>query len=311
MVQHFIDFNHCDPDFLDRIVSTALAIKKDPARFANALTGQNMYMLFQKTSTRTALSFALGITGLGGSYFMQKWDDSNFAVGEIEDETRYVSRSVDVIMARLKTNQAINLMARYSTVPVINGCCDKYHPCQAMADLVTIKETFGTYAVRLLYVGVRNNVLNSLMESLPRLGGDLYCIAPVVNAPSADQQLYQSALATGRFHDVGSGNPSVDDLKRVVKQVDVIYADTWVDMEFINDRKYDQLRAGRTNKMLPFQINQELLAGSKAIVMHDMPIHTGSEITREVAESNMNTILQQAENRKFAQQAILMALLKQ
>lgn len=193
-MNHLINFKRFTPDALGNIVERSQIIKKNPAKFAKALASKRMYMLFQKTSTRTSLSFAFGMTGLGGEYFLQNWEDSNFTVGEIQDEVRYVSRNVDVIMARLKTNEDINLMAKHSTVPVINGCCNKYHPCQAMADMLTIKEIFGNFKVKLLYIGVRNNVLNSLMDSLPRLGGELYAVTPIINEPSIDDELYKMAL---------------------------------------------------------------------------------------------------------------------
>jgi ornithine carbamoyltransferase len=183
-----------------------------------------------------------------------------------------------------------------------------YHPCQAMADLLTVKEKLGTLKINLMYIGVRNNVLNSLMDSLPKLGGQLYAVTPIVNEPSKDDELYQLALKTNNFHDVGQGNPDLADLKKLAKQMDVIYTDTWVDMEFINDKKFEALKNERVAKMLPFQINSELLKGSKSIVMHDMPIHAGYEISREVVEQHMETILQQAENRKWAQMAVLATL---
>jgi len=309
MVNHFIDLKSFPPAYLEAVIDRALAVKRNPGDFSGALAGKKMYMLFQKTSTRTALSFAFGMTGLGGEYFLQNWEDSNFAVGEIRDEVRYIGRNVDIIMARLKKNEDIRQMSAYSTVPVINGCCERYHPCQAMADLLTIKELFGTFRVKLLYTGVRNNVLNSLMASLPRLGGELYAVTPVVNGPSIDRKLYGAAVKTGNFHDIGNGRPTVDDLREIVKEVDVVYTDTWVDMEFINDESFSAMKNERAAAMLPFQVNGELLEGSTAIVMHDMPIHSGYEISRDAVEAHMETIMRQAENRTYAQQGILLTLL--
>ncbi len=309
-MDHFLDLQLFQPEYLSTILDRALEIKYNPQKFSRALAGKKMYMLFQKTSTRTALSFAFAMTGLGGEYFLQKWDESNFTVGEIQDETRYISRSVDVIMARLKSNLDINLMARYATVPVINGCCDKHHPCQAMADLLTLKELFGHLRVKMLYIGVRNNVLNSLMGSLPRMGGQLYAVTPIINAPSDDPDLYRLALKTGNFHDVGNGHPTLADLKEIVQDMDVVYTDTWIDMEFINDKKFENLKNERIKTMLPFQINDSLIQSSRVKVMHDMPIHAGYEISREMVEKHLNTILQQAENRKWAQASILLTLLE-
>jgi ornithine carbamoyltransferase len=309
-MEHCINFKNTDPGDLKHILDLATDIKKNPAQFAGVLKGKKLYMLFQKTSTRTALSFAFGMTGLGGEYFMQNWQDSNFGVGEMQDEIRYVSHNVDVIMARMKDIRDVQLMAKYSSVPVIDGCCNMYHPCQAMADLLTVKERFGNLNIKLMYIGVRNNVLNSLMDSLPRMGGRLYAVTPIVNEPSKDEELYQAALKTGNFIDVGQGDPQPREMQKLVKEMDVLYTDTWVDMEFINDKKFEALKNERIAKMLPFQINRELLKGSRALVMHDMPIHAGYEISREAVEQHMATILQQAENRKWAQMAILMTLLK-
>lgn len=129
-MNHFINFKDFSPDYLESIIDKALEIKHNPVKYAETLEGKNMYMLFQKTSMRTALSFAFGMTASGGQYIIQNWQDSNFAVGEIQDEVRYVSHLADVIMARLKTNADIKLMAKYAAVPVINGCCNNvsFHP---------------------------------------------------------------------------------------------------------------------------------------------------------------------------------------
>jgi ornithine carbamoyltransferase len=309
-MNHFINFNDFTPDYLENIIDQALEMKSYPSQYAEVLRGKNLYMLFQKTSTRTALSFAFGMTALGGQYLIQNWQDSNFSIAEIQDEVRYVSRQADIIMARLKTNDDINLMARYSYVPVINGCCNMYHPSQAIADLVTIKELFGTLKIKLLYIGVKNNVLNSLVDSLPKLGGEVFAVTPVVNAPSVDKELDAAAFKTGKYHEIGGGHPTLTGVRKLIKEVDVVYTDTWVDMEFINDKAYTGQKDERMKKMLPFQINTELLQDSKAVIMHDMPIHAGSEISRDVVETHLKTILQQADNRKYAAQSILFNLLK-
>jgi ornithine carbamoyltransferase len=309
-MNHFINFKDFTPDCLENIIDQPLEMKHYPNQYAQVLHGKNLSMLFQKTSTRTALAFAFGVTGLGGRYLIQNWTDSNFSIAEIQDEVRYVSRQADVIMARLKTNEDINLMAQYSFVPVINGCYNMYYPSQAIADLVTIKEIFGTLKIKLLYIGVKNNVLNSLADSLPRLGGEVFAVMPVVNEPSVDKELDAAAFKTGKYHEIGNGHPSLTGVRKLIREVDVVYTDTWVDMEFISDKTCEGLKQGRAKKMLPFQINSELLQGSKAVVMHDMPIHAGSEISRDVVETHLKTILQQADNRKYAAQSILFNLLK-
>jgi ornithine carbamoyltransferase len=309
-MNHFINFKDFTPDYLENIIDQALEMKHYPNQYAAVLEGKNLYMLFQKTSTRTTLSFAFGMTAMGGRYLIQNWADSNFSIAEIQDEVRYVSRQADIIMARLKTNEDINLMAQYSYVPVINGCCNRYHPSQAVADLVTIKELFGTLKIKLLYIGVKNNVLNSLADSLPRLGGEVFAVTPVVNEPSVDKELDATAFKTGKYHEIGSGHPTLTGVRKLIREVDVVYTDTWVDMEFINDKAYTGQKDERLKKMLPFQINAELLQDSKAVVMHDMPLHAGSEISRDIVETHLKTILQQADNRKYAAQSILFNLLK-
>ncbi len=307
---HFINLKDFNKEQLELILNRALTVKQNQAKFSQALTGKKMYMLFEKTSTRTALSFGLGMNELGGTYFLQNWEDSNFSIGEIQDEARYVGRNVDIIMARLKLNENINLMAKYSPVPVINGCCNRYHPCQAMGDLLTIKETFGHYNVKLLYIGVLNNVFNSLAASLPKLGGELIAITPLINQPSLDQDLLETARNSGRFTAIDCEHQTKKTLREIVGEVDIVYTDTWVDMEFFNNQSFSEAKQQRIDRMLPFQLNNQLLAGTKAKVMHDMPIHPGYEITRKIVENHIDFILQQAENRRHAEKGILLTLLE-
>lgn len=309
-MRHLINFIDYQPADIAAIIEKAMALKADPAAYHNALSRRKLYMLFQKTSTRTSLSFSTGITDLGGACFVQNWQDTNFAVGEMQDEVRYVGRNVDLIMARLKLHEDIVEMARHAAVPVINGCCNKFHPCQALADMLTIRELFGTYNIKMLYIGVRNNVLNSLLETLPRLGGELYLVTPIINAPSVDGALYRQALATGQVHEL-STPMTAQVLNRVADNMDVIYTDSWIDMEFFHDPAYQVEKEFRIKTMLPYQINAALLEGSHAVVMHDMPIHAGYEITRDIAEKHMDTILRQAENRRHAQNAAMLYLLAQ
>ncbi len=308
-MKHYINLKNYSSDNIEKILNTALLIKEQPETFSNHLCNKKIYLLFEKTSTRTSLSFEVGINELGGNYYSQKWQDSNFAIGEIKDEVRYIGRNVDLIMARLKQNQSINEMAEFSLVPVINGCCNKYHPCQAMADMLTIRELFGSYDIKLLYVGVRNNVFNSLLLSISKLGGEFYALTPIINEPSRDDEIIQLASATGRFHKINHANMDKNTFKDLVNEMDVIYTDTWIDMEFFNDKKYQKEKTHRLERMIPFQLNRELLKNSKAKILHDMPIHAGFEIDRETVEKNMKYILQQAENRRHAQKAIMLELL--
>ena len=305
---HLINFENYTVEMIEQIIDKSIKIKNCPGEYSDVLRGKKMYMLFQKTSTRTALSFGMGMNDLGGYFFSQNWQDSNFAVADICDEVRYVGRNADIIMARLKENRDIEKMAKHSTIPVINGCCNKFHPCQSLADMMTIKERFGSYNIKLLYIGVHNNVLNSLMETLPALGGNLYAITPIINGPSIDERVTKQAIDTGRYH-VVDPSISLDELKELVNSMDVIYTDSWIDMEFFHDESYREEKEKRIKIMQPFQINSNLLNMTNAVVMHDMPIHSGFEISREVVEKNIDIIMQQSENRRHAQNGALITLL--
>ncbi len=308
-MEHVIDFKDFTEEKFHQIIDRAIEIKQNPEQYYDSLAHKKLYLLFEKTSTRTALSFSLAMAELGGTYFLQNWRDTNFTVGEFRDEVQYVGRNVDVIMARLKKNETLREFAKYSTVPVINGCCDKFHPSQILADLMAIKELFGTYQVKMLYIGVWNNVLNSLAESLPFLGGELYCMTPVINEASKDDITVNRARATGHLYEL---NPKMtsEDFKEIVKQMDILYTDSWVDMEFFHNLDFQDMKEERIKIMLPFQINKELLEGSKAIVLHDMPMHAGYEVSREVIEENKKYILQQAENRRHVEKGLLYEMLK-
>jgi len=306
---HLLSLHDLPAGQINEMLETALAVKRDPDHRARALERRSLYMLFEKTSTRTSLSFALGMQELGGRYVLQKWEDSNFPLGAIEDEVRYVARNVDVIMARLKRYADLAKMAAWSPVPVINGCCEKYHPCQGLADLLTLRELFGTLQVRVLYIGVLNNVFNTLAGALPRLGGELLALTPVVNEPSVDHELLAAAQATGRLRQLQASELDTDALRKLASQVDVVYTDTWVDMEAFHNPAFAAEKERRLGLLLPYQVNEALLEGSACRVMHDMPMHSGVEITRGAIEAHIDTILQQAENRRHAQKALLLHLL--
>lgn len=305
---HFLSLRDYSAENIRKIIERACDMKQRPKHYAHSLDGRKLYLLFQKTSTRTALSFEAGINELGGYYYMQKWEDSNFSIGEIMDEIRYVGRNVDLVMARLKNNKDVLEMAKYSPVPIINGCCNKCHPCQGMADVMTIFEMFKTYNVKVLYIGARNNVFNSLLASLPRLGADFHAVTPIESAGAAYPELVEEMLKTGKYHDV---NPNINekDFHDLAAEMDVIYTDTWVDMEFFRAAEFKEKKDAIIRKMMPFQLNMKLLGGIKAKVFHDMPIHPGLEIDRDIVEANIETILTQSENRRHAQKAIMYELL--
>jgi len=285
------------------IIDKAIEVKHNPEKYRRALDGKSLAMIFQKTSTRTRVSFEVAMTQLGGHALYIDWRTTNFTIADIYDETQYLSRNVDCIMARLLRNADLQVMAKASKVPVINGCDEKYHPSQAIADLMTMKEKKGKLnGLKLVYIGVHNNVCNSLIEGCTKTGVKIVTVTPIFNEPSRDDELLEEAMKTGLYE-------TTLDVKQAVKDADFVYTDTWVDMEFFSDPKYAAEREKRIKLMLPYQVNKELLRGSNALIMHDMPIHRGYEISADVIESPNSIIYAQSENRLYAAKAILLKLL--
>ncbi len=276
------------------------------------MQGNTLVMLFQKTSTRTRVSFEAGMTELGGHAINLEWEKSNFTLSKVGLETRYLSRNAAIIMARLKAHDDVLEMARAATVPIINGCCNMYHPCQALADMLTISEdraqagTLGSdesiAGTKLTFIGAYNNVVNSLVSISAALGVKLTLVCPLRDEASIDQESRQ------RLKDRGLLTETLD-VKAAVKDADYVYTDTWLDMEFFNDPSFAEEKERRIELMLPYQINAELLADSNAKIMHDMPIHPGYEMAEEVIECEQSIIFDQAENRLEAQKAIMLHLL--
>ena len=288
---------------LDALLRKALDIKRDPAAYRDALAGKGLLLLMQKTSTRTTLAFTAGIEQMGGYAVRLAWEESNFSISPLPLEARYVSTTMDAVMARLKRFEDVDELARHTTIPVVNGCCNRYHPSQTVADLLTVLEVAGRFeGQRITYVGVHNNVTNSLLAGCTRLGIRVNLVTPIVNADSEDKELLAEAEATGLVH-------RYDDLAAALEHTDFVYTDTWIDMENYSDPAYAEERDRRIALMTPFQLNAQTLAGSDARVMHDMPIHPGFEISAELVDDPRAVIFQQAENRLYAAKAILHELM--
>lgn len=302
-IVHLINFKELSGPQLMEIIDKGIEIKRNPDRFRTALEGKSAALIFQKTSTRTRVAFEVAMTQLGGHALFIDWRTTNFALADIADEVKYLSRNVDVIMARLMRNADLVKMAEASRVPVINGCDEKYHPSQAIADLMIMKEKKGTLkGAKLVYIGIHNNVCNSLVEGCTKIGVKLTTVTPLFNEPTRDEELLQEAKKTGLWQ-------TTTDVKTAVKDADFVYTDTWVDMEFFTDPKFAAEKEKRVKLMMPYQVNKELLKGSSAYVMHDMPIHRGYEITAEAIENPKSIIYEQAENRLYSAKTIILKLL--
>ncbi|MEM2341848.1 MAG: ornithine carbamoyltransferase [Candidatus Bathyarchaeia archaeon] len=300
---HLLNFKGLSGQQIMEIVDKGIEIKHDPEKYSDSLHGKTLAMIFQKTSTRTRVSFEVAMTQMGGHAIYMDWRATNFTIADIHDETQYLSRNVDCILARLLKNSDLQVMARASRVPVINGCDEKYHPTQIIADLITMKERKGSLkGVKLVYVGIHNNVCNSLIEACTKIGIEITTVTPIFNEPSRDDELLEEARRTGLWK-------TTLNLKEAIKDADFIYTDTWVDMEFFLDPKYAEEMERRIKLMMPYQLNRENIAGSNAWIMHDMPIHRGYEISSDMIEDPRSIIYEQSENRLYSAKAILLKLL--
>lgn len=289
-----------------RVVELAAAIKADPSSCAGALAGKSIAMIFAKQSTRTRISFEVGIHQLGAQALaLSTGGGSGMQLGRGEtthDTAKVLSRYVDAIVIRTFGQTQVDELAEHGSIPIINALTDLYHPCQALADLLTIRERHGdTKGKRLVWVGAGNNVAHSLMLAGPRAGMDVVCCCPRELPPNAFilDQARADAAAAGTTIELSS------DPQAAVVGADVIYSDTWVSMG-------EEAEAKRLLQILaPFEVDDVLMerAGAQAIFMHCLPAHRGEEVTDEVMDGPQSVVFDQAENRLHAQKALLLLLL--
>jgi len=299
---HLINFKELSSTQLSALVDLGIEVKSNPEKYIKMLATKSLALIFQKTSTRTRVAFEVAMTQLGGHALYIDWRTTNFTLADIYDETQYLSRNVDFILARLFRNADLQEVAKASRVPVVNGCDEKYHPSQVIADLITIKETKKTLKnLKIVFIGVYNNVCNSLIEGCTKIGVKLVTVTPIINKPAIDDELITKAKKTGLWE-------TTLDVKKAVKDADFVYTDTWIDMESFADPKYAKEKKKRLKIMMPYQVNRKLLRGSNAYIMHDMPIHRGYEISDDMIENSQSIIYQQSENRLHSAKSILLKL---
>ncbi len=266
------------------------------------LEGKSLGMIFEKPSTRTRISFEVGTTQLGGHALYLSPRDMQLGRGEtIADTARVLSRYVDGIMYRAFDHDMMVELAENSDIPVINGLDDVEHPCQIMADLLTIKEEKNDFDQKLVYVGDGNNVCNSLMLGSALVGMDMTACVPEGYDPN--QEIFEKAVELGKENDT-----KIDRMRRpkeAVKDADVIYTDVWVSMGDEEEKER------RMNDFEGYQINKGLLekADEDVIVMHCLPAHRGVEITDEVIDGPHSVVFDQAENRLHAEKALMAELM--
>ena len=285
-------------------VDNAILIKNAPEDYADSMNCHTLTLLFQKTSTRTRCAGEIGMMRLGGNTAYLDWRSTNFALADLRDEMQVLSSYTDLILVRFLLHDELIEAVEGATVPVINGCCDRYHPTQAIGDLMTIREQFGRFeGVRLAYVGVHNNVCNSLISAGMKTGMRVTIVTPELNPAAEDSDLLSQAVQTGTCI-------ISDQLQDAVQSSDVIYTDTWIDMEYFLDPSYEEEKKRRIDRFLPYQINKKLLEDQDVLVMHCLPAHHGYEISKEVIKDPRSIIFDQSANRMPSMQAIMLKLVQ-
>ena len=290
-------------DQVAQILDRALEMKKQPARFYAALSGKTLAMIFQKPSLRTRVTFETGMTQLGGHAIYISPSDAGLGTREsVPDVARNLDRWVNGIMARVFAQKIVVDLAAYARVPVINGLSDDFHPVQALADFLTIREHFGDLKkVKLAYVGDGNNVCSSLLLTGSRVGAKVAVATPPGFEPSSAivAESVEFGKKTGATFEIGR------DVTAAVKGAHVVYTDVWASMGQESQAE-EKARAFR-----PYQINDSVMsaAGSQAKFMHCLPAHRGDEVTDSVADSARSIIFDQAENRLHAQKAVMQMLM--
>ncbi|MBY6187832.1 ornithine carbamoyltransferase [Marinobacter hydrocarbonoclasticus] len=301
-MKHLLTIKDLTPEQIHHLIALAKTLKADYRPYQDTLKGKSVVTLFEKPSLRTRVSFDIGINKLGGhSVYL---DQQNGALGQresVKDFAMNLSRWCDAIVARVFSHQTLEELAEYATVPVVNSLSDLYHPCQGLADFLTLSEQYDDLSqVKLGYIGDGNNVTHSLMFAAAKLGATLVVVCPPGHFP--DGQVVTQAQAIAAQH---GGELVLSSDLAALEGVDALYADTWISMG--DSTPYEAIKA----KFMPYQINSKLmtLTGAKH-VLHCQPAHREVEITSEVMDSPASLILDQAENRMHIQNAILLDLMK-
>ncbi|TFG13304.1 ornithine carbamoyltransferase [Candidatus Thorarchaeota archaeon] len=302
--RNFIDLSEFDRLELRKILDTAhdLKRKQKMGEPHSLLKGKSLAMIFMKSSTRTRVSFEVGMTQLGGHALYLSPSGTQLGRGEtIGDTAQVLSRYCDAIMARVYAHSEVADLAKYADVPVVNGLSDFLHPCQIMADMLTIEEHKGILeGTKIAYVGDSNNVSNSIMQGCTIMGMDVTIGSPEGYTP--DSKIMKRADILSKKFDTTL--EVVNDPKQAVKDADIIYTDTFFSMGQEESKEKEKA-------LMPFQVNRDLVKAAKkdVSVMHCLPAHRDEELTSEVMDGPHSIVFDQAENRLHAQKAILALLI--
>jgi ornithine carbamoyltransferase len=285
---------------LRTLLDLAAQVKRQPARFRLALRGRILSLLFEKPSLRTRMTFEVAAKQLGGDALL-----TTGPIGgrePVEDVARNLERWTDLIVARTFSQETVDALARHARIPVVNALSDRFHPCQALADMLTLKEQWGEWrGHKLAFVGDGNNVAHSLMLDAARLGLDFVCITPFGYEPDPGivEKAREFAVETGALIEVANN------VEEGLRGAGAVYTDVWASMGFEHEA------AERARAFAAYQVNRELMALALpgAFFMHCLPAHREEEVTTDVIESPVSLVFEQAENRLHAQKALLLMLL--
>ena len=302
-VRHFLTLRDLSRDELVELLERALRLKEGEEGKDRPLAGKTLGMIFRKPSTRTRVSFEVGMFHLGGHGIVLPAKETHLGRGEhaeeLADTARVLSRYVDALMIRTYTHAEAEELARYASVPVINGLTDLLHPCQLIADLLTVRQAFGPRLGErsIAWVGDGNNMANSWINAAGVLGFELSLAVPEGYEPNRDILAWAQTMSRVRL---------VQDPTEAVRGADVVCTDTWASMGQEGDAQ------NRVEAFSSYQVTRSLMAGAnpEAVFLHCLPAHRGEEVTKEVLEGPQSRVYDEAENRLHAQKALLLALMR-
>ncbi len=303
-MEDFLSIRDFSPQETKHLLDLAMRIKLHPEKFTEKLKGKTLALIFEKPSLRTRVTFDVGIHQLGGFSLYLSPAEINLGKREsVYDVAKNLERMVQGIMIRTFAHKIVEDMAEYASVPIINGLTDYSHPCQAMADYLTMLEIKGKIAgLKVAYVGDGNNVAHSLMFAGAQFGADVWVATPLGYEPKEEAIRW----ARSRAAETGGSCTVTNDASEAVSSADVVYTDVWASMG------QEAEAEDRKRVFSPYQVNETLFGYSKpdAIFMHCLPAHRGDEVTDDVIDSRHSVVFQQAENRLHAQKAILLECMK-
>jgi ornithine carbamoyltransferase len=303
MKRDYVNENDWSPAEIEAVLALADKVKTRPGDYRAALAGKSLAMIFEKSSTRTRVSFEAGMFQLGGLGMFLSSRDLQLGRGEpISDTAQVLSRYVDAIMARVFAQATVDGLARHASVPVINGLSDLLHPCQALADFQTVRERFGgTKGFRLCYVGDGNNVAHSLLVTGAKLGARVSVVTPPGFEPKAEVLAWAHAAAS----ETGGSALVTQSLEEGLEGARAVYTDVWASMG------QEAEAASRARKFEGYRVTARVMgmAAKDAIFLHCLPAHRGEEVDEAVIDGPASAVFDQAENRLHAQKALLLTLL--